>query len=131
MLRIVLPCCGAFRLVTALGPILLTSSAYVFGRGIRAPRPAPALFAVAVTGFLFFKDGGEATMKFDHHIMGGTLTSTLAGEFSFTIAVACALFFLGTFARALDKRGPMWLPAVFFAATLMSHLVVGVFAVYA
>jgi hypothetical protein len=52
------------------------------------PRPAPAPFAVAVTAFLFFKDGGEATMKFDHHIMGGTLTSTLAGEFSFTIAVA-------------------------------------------
>ena len=105
ILDVVLPYNVAFKLVTALGPILLPIAAYVFGRGIRAPRPAPALFAVAVTGFLFFKDGGEATMKFDHHIMGGTLTSTLAGEFSFTIAVACALFFLGTFARALDKRG--------------------------
>ena len=40
-------------------------------------------------------------MKFDHHIMGGTLTSTLAGEYSFTIALACALFFLGTLAVAL------------------------------
>ena len=30
-----------------VGPILLPISAYVFGRGIRAPRPAPALFAVA------------------------------------------------------------------------------------
>jgi hypothetical protein len=131
ILDVFIPYNVAFKLVTALGPLLLPIAAYVFGRGIRAPRPAPALFAVAVTGYLFFKDGGEATMKFDHHIMGGTLTSTLAGEFSFTIALALALFFLGTLARALDKRGPMWVPAVLFAATLMSHLVVGVFAVYA
>ena len=39
-------------------------------------------------------------MRYDHHIMGGTLTNTLAGEYSFTIAVACALLFLGTLARA-------------------------------
>ena len=42
-------------------------------------------------------------MKFDHHIMGGTLTSTLAGEYSFTIALACSLFFLGTLAMALES----------------------------
>ena len=44
-------------------------------------------------------------MTFDLHIMGGTLASTLAGEFSFTIALALSLFFLGTLARALDRRG--------------------------
>jgi hypothetical protein len=63
--------------------------------------------------------------------MGGTITSTLAGEFSFEIALAFALLFLGTFAMALDRRGALWVPAVLFAATVMSHLVVGVFAVYA
>ncbi|MEX2100798.1 MAG: hypothetical protein WEB19_05225 [Acidimicrobiia bacterium] len=138
VLDLFIPYNVAFKLVTALGPILLPISAFVFGRGIRAPRPAPALFAVAATAFLFFKDGGDATMKFDHHIMGGTLTSTLAGEFSFTIALACSLFFLGTLARALDLKREgkrdnraLWVPALFFAATLMSHLVVGVFAVYA
>ena len=44
--------------------------------------------------------------------MGGNLPSTLAGEFSFTIALALSLFFLGTLARALDRRGALWLPAV-------------------
>ena len=47
--------------------------AYVFARGIRVPRPAAPLFAVAATAFLFFKAGGDATMTFDFHIMGGTL----------------------------------------------------------
>jgi hypothetical protein len=131
LLDVVIPYNVAFKLVTALGPLLLPVSAYVFGRGLRAPRPAPALFAVGVTAFLFFKDGGDSIMRFDHHIMGGTLTSTLAGEFSFTIALACALFFLGTLARALDRGRALWIPALFLAATLTSHLVVGVFAFYA
>ena len=134
-LDLVLPFNVAFKLVTALGAVALPAAAYVFGRGIRAPRPAPALFAVAATVFLFFKDGGDSIMKFDHHIMGGTLTSTLAGEYSFTIALALALCFLGTLARALEVRPKptrvnLWLPALLLAATATSHLVVAVFAVY-
>ena len=42
-----------------------------------------------------------------------------------------ALLFLGTLAIALDKRKRLWLPALFLTATLTSHLVVGVFALYA
>ena len=128
LLDTVLPYNIAFKLVTALGPVLMPIGAYVFGRGIRVPRPAAPLFAVGATAFLFFKDGGDATMRYDHHIMGGTLTNTLAGEYSFTIAVACALLFLGTLAMALESRRRLWIPALFIAATLTSHLVVGVFA---
>src|SRR5215218_444829 len=43
----VLPYNIAFKLVTALGPIALPAGAYAFGRGLRAPRPAPALFPVS------------------------------------------------------------------------------------
>ena len=99
--------------------------AYVFGRGIRAPRPAAPLFAVAATGFLFFKDGGDATMTFDFHIMGGTLASTLAGEYSFTIALALSLFFLGTLARALEPARSAVAAGGAPRAHVMSHLVVG------
>jgi hypothetical protein len=134
-LDVVVPFNVAFKLVTALGAVAAPAAAYVFGRGIRAPRPAPALFAVAATAFLFFKDGGDAIMRFDHHIMGGTITSTLAGEYSFTIALALALCFLGSLARALEVSRPLtrvnlWLPALLLAATATSHLVVAVFAVY-
>ena len=89
------------------------------------------MLAVAATAFLFFKSGGDATQTFDLHIMGGTLASTFAGEYSFMLALALSLFFLGTLARALDRRGPLWVPAALFAATLTSHLVVAIFAVIA
>ena len=131
ILDLFLPYNIAFKLVTALGPLALPAGAYVFARGIRAPRPAAPLFAVAATAFLFFKDGGDSTMTFDLHIMGGTLAATFAGEYSFMIALALSLFFLGTLARALDRRGPMWLPAVLLALTVTSHLVVAIFAVFA
>jgi hypothetical protein len=131
LLDVVLPYNIAFKLVTVLGPLLLPVGAYVFARGIRAPRPAAPMLALAATGFLFFKGGGDSTMTFDFHIMGGNLPSTLAGEFSFMIALALALLFLGTLARALDRRGPLWLPAIFLALTLLSHVVVAIFAVYA
>jgi hypothetical protein len=125
----------AFKLITASGPLLMPVGAYWFARGIRAPNPAPAALAVAATGFVFFTgDPGMAgfdrgTIAFDQHIMGGNLASTLAGEFSYTLAVALALCFLGALAWSLRTRRALWLPAVLLAATAMSHLVVAVFAV--
>jgi hypothetical protein len=130
---IFLPYNVAFKLVTVAGSVALPAAAYAFGRGIRAPKPAPAFFALAATAFLFFKGGGQpgSIMQFDLHIMGGNLPSTMAGEYSFVLALAFALFFLGAFARAIDKRGSYSVAAILFAATLTSHLVVGVFAGYA
>ncbi|HWW44335.1 MAG TPA: hypothetical protein VN180_04620, partial [Acidimicrobiia bacterium] len=125
----------AFKLITALGPLLMPVGAYVFARGLRAPEPTPAAFAVAATGFVFFNgDPGSSTfdrntIAFDQHIMGGTLASNLAGEFSYTIALALALCFLGALAWSLRTRRALWLPAVLLAATAMSHIVVAVFAV--
>src|SRR5262245_24637826 len=134
-LDVVVPYNVAFKLITGLGPILLPIGAYVFARGIRAPKPTPAAFAVAATSLLFFTgDPGTSsaatTIAFNQRIMGGTLASTLAGEYSFTIALAFALFFFGTFASALRTRQRLWLPAVFLAACLMSHLVVGIFVAF-
>jgi hypothetical protein len=132
-LDVVLPYNVAFKLVTALGPVLLPVGAYVLGRGLRAPRPTPAAMAVAATAFLFFRGDPGTSPEAMHvaanqRIMGGVLASNLAGEFSFTIALALALAFLGTLAWALDHRRRAWLPAVLLAATVLSHLVVGVFA---
>lgn len=129
-----LPYSIAFKLVTAVGAIALPAAAYAFGRGLRAPSPAPALFAVGATIFLFFKGdpgtGVEATqVAGNQHIMGGNLASNFAGEYSFTLALALGLFFLGALAYSLDHRRKLWLPAILLGATVMSHLVVAMFVV--
>ncbi len=133
-LDIVFPYNIAFKLGTVAGPVLLPIGAYVFARGIRAPRPAPPFFALGATAFLFFTgDPGTSAsaqnIAFNQHIAGGSLASTLAGEYSYTLALAFALASFGTLAFALRTGRRMWLPAVLIAATVMSHLVVGIFVV--
>ena len=92
--------------------------------------------AVAATAFMFWTGDPGLTeagksIAFNQHIMGGTIASTMAGEFSFSLALAFALFFLGTFADSLHTRRRLWLPALLLALTVTSHLMVGVFAVVA
>ncbi len=128
---LLLPYNVAFKLVTALAPAALPIAAYVFGRGLKAPRPTPVLFALAAVVMLFFKGTQDpalaGTVAFNQHVMGGTLAANLAGEYSFTIALVFALLFLGTFAYALRERRRFALTAFFLAMAVMSHVVIAFF----
>src|SRR5258705_3131211 len=85
----------AFKLVTVSGPIMLPAAAYYFAKGMRAPWPAPPAFAIAALGMLVQE-------RNSWNIYGGNIASTLAGEYSFEIALAFALFALGALAYTLD-----------------------------
>ena len=76
---------------------------------MRTPWPAPPAFAIAALGMLVQE-------RTDWNIYGGNIASTLAGEYSFEIALALALFALGALAYTLDTGKRPWLPAVLIAA---------------
>ena len=59
--------------------------------------------------------------------MGGTLVSALAGEYSFSFALAFGLFALGALAYSVRSGRRVWLAALLLAATVLSHVVVGIF----
>ncbi|MGZ4713401.1 MAG: hypothetical protein ACXVK4_02575 [Acidimicrobiia bacterium] len=136
-LDVVLPYNVALKLTTAIGPVLMPAGAYAFARGIRLRRPGPELCAVATVCFLFFKGiattaaagTDRANIQFNQRIMGGTLVSSLAGEYSFAFALTLALFALGALAFSLRTGRRKALTAVLLAATVMSHVVVGIFVV--
>ncbi len=135
-LDLVLPYNIALKLTTAIGPVLMPAGAYAFGRGIRARRPAPELFAVGTVLFLFFTgisagqpaDAARTTIQFNQRIMGGPLVSALAGEYSFSLALALALFGLGAIAFSVRTGRRLWLAVLLLVATVLSHVVVGMFA---
>ena len=102
----------AFKLATALGVFVLPVVAYVSFRLMRLRFPAPLVAAAATLVFLYVED---------NPIWGGTIASTLTGEFSYTYGVGFALLFLGVLVRArADGRGP-WAPALVLALTSYAH----------
>jgi hypothetical protein len=120
-LNLFIPYNVAFKLVTVSGPLLLPVAAYAFARGLRAHWPSPPAFAIAATVFLF-------NTRANWQIYGGNLASNLAGEFSYTLAISLSLFFLASFAKTLDTGKRPWLPALLFALSALSHIVVITFS---
>jgi len=128
-LTIAFPYAVAFKLVTALGVLLMPVAAYSFGRLAGFRRPIPALMSVAMLPVLFnFASAANPSVYVSWNIDGGTIASTMAGEFSFTLGLSLSLFFLGTFVHALRTGRLRWLAALLFVATLLCHVVPALFA---
>lgn len=104
----------AFKLVTVLGLVMLPAAGWAFGR-LAGLRPAiPVLMAGAMVVYEF---------NSSYTIDGGNITSTLAGEFSFSLALTSGLLFLGVFCFALRTGRLRWLAALLYAVTLLCHVV--------
>jgi hypothetical protein len=102
----------AFKLGTALGVFLLPLLAYAAFRLMGFRFPGPLLGAGAATFFLLLED---------NPIWGGTIASTLTGEFSYTYGIGFALVFLGLTYRCYSKGARPWLPAAMLALTALAH----------
>ena len=123
-LNIVLPYGIAFKLIVVLGIMTLPVCCWAFGRLGRFMFPIPELFSVAALIFLL-----EDTK--DLSILGGTIKSTMAGEFSFSIALSLAILGLGLFARGLETGQYRARTAVILALAVLSHGIVAIFVLIA
>ena len=90
--NIVLPYGVAIKFVSVLGLVTLPVCCWAFGRLAKFRHPIPELFAFA--GLAFALDESFS-------IYGGNLKSTMAGEFSFSIALSLAMLGLGALAAGL------------------------------
>jgi hypothetical protein len=121
VLNVVLPYNVAFKIVSVTGLLTLPIAAWAMGRLARLRYPMPALLAVGTLPFLF--DRGFS-------IYGGNIASTMAGEFNFSCALSLCLLYLGLLMRVCDQRKGRAITAVVLALTVLSHLLVGIFAVF-
>jgi hypothetical protein len=103
---------AAFKLGTALGVFLLPPLTYASFRLMRFRSPGPLLGAAAALTFLFLEE---------NPIWGGTLASTLTGEFSYTYGVAFAVLFLGVAYNTYSRGGGPWWPALVLGLTALAH----------
>jgi hypothetical protein len=102
----------AFKLGTVLGVFLLPLLTYAALRLIGFGFPAPLLGAAASLVFLFCEE---------NPIWGGTLASTLTGEFSYMLGLGLALLFLGLAYRAYSRGWSWRAPALLLGLTALAH----------
>jgi len=102
----------AFKLVSVAGLIGLPPAAYACFRLLKFRWPAPALAAAFTVPFLFHEADS---------VWGANITSTLAGEFTYSFGTALLLIFAGTLHRgAASGRG--WIGnGVLLASIGLSH----------
>src|SRR5581483_3235778 len=123
-----LPYGVSFKIVTVLGVLSLPVAAYVCARLADLPFPTPALFAIATMPFLFNR---EPIANGTGNIIGGNITSTLAGEYSFSLSLTFGVLFLGTVLAGFRTGRYRWLAAVLLALTVLCHVIVGIFVLVA
>ncbi len=120
LLNVVLPYGIAFKIITVLGILTLPVASWAFGKLAGMRFPIPPMLAVAATVFLF-----DETFT----IYGGNIASTMAGEFSFSIALSLAMLYLGVFAYGMRTGKHRALAVVLFALACLCHLIVAFFAI--
>ncbi len=117
---IVLPYGVAMKFISVLGLVTLPVCCWAFGRLANFRHPIPELFAFA--GLAFALDESFS-------IYGGNLKSTMAGEFSFSIALSLAMLGLGLLAAGLRTGKYRVWASVLIAAACVSHGIVLIFVV--
>jgi hypothetical protein len=120
LLNVVLPYGIAFKVVACLGVVTLPFCCWAFGRLSKFVYPIPELMSLAAIAFLFDES---------FSIYGGNVKSTMAGEFSFSIALSFAMLGLGLFAAGLRTGKYRNWTAIVLALAMLSHGIVLIFVV--
>ena len=119
-LNVVFPYGVAFKLIAILGLVTLPVCCWAFGRLARFRYPMPELMALAATIYLFDES---------FSIYGGNVKSTMAGEFSFSIALSFAILGLGLFARGMETGKYRSWAAILIALAMLCHGIVLLFVI--
>ena len=112
----------AFKLVTVSGLVTLPIAAYALARSFKMPFPGPALVAVGAAAFLY---------ETGYTILGGNVTSTMAGEFAFSISLTLCVLYLAVLVRGVRTGRDMALAATLFGLVVLCHIIPAMFAAVA
>lgn len=120
VLAIPVPYNQAFKLVTASGLLTLPVACWFLAKSAKLPFPTPPL---AAAGGLLFIFNLAPLYNNTGNIIGGNFTSTMAGEFAFSVSLTLSILYLGVAVRGLRTGRYRALAAVLFALAGLCHLI--------
>jgi len=118
LLDVIMPYGIAIKIIAVIGILTLPYFSWLFGRFAKFAYPIPELFAIAATIFLFDES---------FTIYGGNIASTMAGEFSFSIALSLAMLGFALLAKGLDTGKHRVSAAIIISLSALSHGIVLLF----
>lgn len=110
----------SFKLVTVAGILTMPLASWAMAKLADLPFPIPPFAAVASLIFLVNR---EPLFAGHGNIIGGNFTSTMAGEFAFSISLTLSILYLGVAAKGLRTGRYRALAAVLFALAGLCHLI--------
>lgn len=117
-LNIVLPYGIAIKIAAVIGILTLPYCTWLFGKFARFAYPIPEMLAVAAAVFLYDES---------FTIYGGNIASTMAGEFSFSIALTLSILGFALVARGLETGKYLAAGSIVVALAALSHGIVLLF----
>ena len=117
-LNLVLPYGIAIKIAAVIGILTLPYCAWLFGRFARFAYPIPEMLAIAATIFLYDES---------FTIYGGNIASTMAGEFSFSIALSLSILGFALVSRGLETGKYLAAGSIVVALSALSHGIVLLF----
>lgn len=123
----------AFKWVTVIGLVTMPISAWAFAKLADLRFPAPPVFALTAMVFVYNREPlvrypSSGDLIGTGNIIGGNMLSTMAGEYSFSIALSLSLVYFGVLARALRTGRHRGLAAGLLALVGLCHLLPFFFA---
>ncbi len=113
-LLVSLPYGVSFKLISVTGLVFFPLAGWFMAKGAKSPEPVPAMVALAAFVFLF---------DTNFTIYGGNITSTLAGEFAFSMSLCLVLFAIGLVIRGLDTNRHRASAAAVVALAALCHII--------
>ncbi|MEY2780215.1 MAG: hypothetical protein RL623_1395, partial [Actinomycetota bacterium] len=118
LLDVILPYGVAIKIIAVIGILTLPYFSWLFAKFAKFAYPVPELFAIAATVFLFDES---------FTIYGGNIASTMAGEFSFSIALSLAMLGFALLAKGLETGKHRISAAIIISLSALSHGIVLLF----
>ena len=117
-LDLVLPYGIAIKIAAVIGILALPYCTWLFGKFARFAYPIPEMLAIAATIFLYDES---------FTIYGGNIASTMAGEFSFSIALSLSILGFALVVRGFETGKYLVAGSIVVALSALSHGIVLLF----